>query len=168
MKSLTCLSPASISCVVQTDAGFDRGCHAVRTHRQREQAEVGSRRLYGPFHEVDEPFIDYRQGDEELFAAVFTSRVIEPEAARRTAPLATTRIEEIPFFFLTTKRSRTERRLKQYHTGRRDCGVPAGALRGGASSPALLVSMRYFQILSKIRTASRFRCVCTKKRLPGP
>lgn len=75
--------------------GSERSQHALRTQRQREQAEFLSMRLYGPFHEVDEPFIDYRRGDEELFAAVFTSRVIEPEAARQNAPQATNRVEEI-------------------------------------------------------------------------
>lgn len=76
-------------------AGFEQGQHALRTQPQREQAKSLSLRLYGPFQEVDEPFIDYRQGDEELFAAVFTSRVIEPEAARQNAPQAVDRVEEI-------------------------------------------------------------------------
>jgi hypothetical protein len=54
-----------------------------------------SLRLYGPFHEAAGPFVDYRLGDEELFAAVFTSRIIEPTAARRNAPQAVARVEEI-------------------------------------------------------------------------
>jgi len=38
--------------------------------------------------------------------------------------------------------------------GRRDCGVPAEALRGSACSPARLIATRCFQILQKIRTAT--------------
>ncbi|WP_152420313.1 hypothetical protein [Halococcus thailandensis] len=77
------------------DAGFEQGQQAFRTRSQQEQAESLSLRLYGPFHEATGPFVDYRLGDEELFAAVFTSRIIEPTAARRNAPQAVDRIEEI-------------------------------------------------------------------------
>ena len=77
------------------DAGFEHGQQALRTQSQQEQAESLSLRLYGPFHEAAGPFVDYRLGDEELFAAVFTSRIIEPTAARRNAPQAVDRVEEI-------------------------------------------------------------------------
>ncbi|GAA0451389.1 hypothetical protein GCM10008985_03770 [Halococcus dombrowskii] len=77
------------------DAGFEQGQQAFRTRSQQEQAESLSLRLYGPFHEATGPFVDYRLGDEELFAAAFTSRIIEPMAARRNAPQAVNRVEEI-------------------------------------------------------------------------
>lgn len=77
------------------DAGFEHGQQAFRTQSQQQQAESLSLRLYGPFHEATGPFVDYRLGDEELFAAVFTSRIIEPMAARQNAPQAIDRVEEI-------------------------------------------------------------------------
>jgi len=46
--------------------------------------------------ETDGPFVDYRKGsDEELAAAVFASRIIEPMAAQRIAPDAVRRLEEV-------------------------------------------------------------------------
>lgn len=45
--------------------------------------------------ETDGPFVDYRkESDEELAAAVFASRIIEPTAAQRIAPGAVRRLEE--------------------------------------------------------------------------
>jgi len=77
------------------DAGFEDGQQVLKTQAQQEQAEMLSERLYGPFSDTTGPIMDYRRGDEELFAAVFTSRVIEPRAARRNASQAIDRIEEI-------------------------------------------------------------------------
>lgn len=46
--------------------------------------------------EPDGDIVDYRMGDdEELAAAVFASRIIEPMAAQRIAPDAVRRLEAI-------------------------------------------------------------------------
>ncbi|WP_161606889.1 hypothetical protein [Natronolimnohabitans innermongolicus] len=46
--------------------------------------------------ETDGPFVDYRLGnDEELAAAVFASRIVEPMAAQRITPDAVRRLEEV-------------------------------------------------------------------------
>lgn len=77
------------------NGGFEDGQQVIKTRAQQEQAEMLSKRLYGPFSDTTGGLMDYRRGDDELFAAVFTSRVIEPRAARRTASQAIDRIEEI-------------------------------------------------------------------------
>jgi hypothetical protein len=77
------------------DAGFNRSDAVFTTESQTEQACLLSERLYGPFVEPDGPFIDYRKRDEELFAAVFTARIIEPIAAKRLASAAIGRVEDV-------------------------------------------------------------------------
>jgi len=63
---------------------------------KKAQARELSERLHGPMIETDGPFVDYRKGsDEELAAAVFASRIIEPMAAQRIAPDAVRRLEEV-------------------------------------------------------------------------
>jgi hypothetical protein len=76
-------------------AGFDHGKAVFTTETQTEQACLLSERLYGPFVEPDGPFIDYRKRDEELFAAVFTARIIEPISAKRLASVAIDRVEDV-------------------------------------------------------------------------
>lgn len=63
---------------------------------RKEQARVLSERLHGPMIKTDGPSMDYRKGsDQELAAAVFASRIIEPMAAQRIAPDAVRQLEEI-------------------------------------------------------------------------
>lgn len=77
------------------DSGIEEQDRLFRTTAQVEQARALSERLQGPMVEPDFPFVDYRWGgDEELAAAVFASRIIEPTAAQRIAPDAVRRLEE--------------------------------------------------------------------------
>lgn len=77
------------------DSGIEEGPRLFQTTDEQEQAQELSIRLHGPFIEVDGPFVDYRCGsDGELAAAVFASRIIEPEAAERLAPDAVRRMED--------------------------------------------------------------------------
>jgi len=63
---------------------------------EKEQARRLSERLHGPMIETDGSFVDYpKGGDEELAAAVFASRIIEPTAAQRIAPHAVRRLENL-------------------------------------------------------------------------
>ena len=78
------------------DSGIEEQPRLFRAPEEKEQARALSERLHGPMIETDGPFVDYRQGnDEELAAAVFASRIIEPAAAQRIAPDAVRRLEEI-------------------------------------------------------------------------
>lgn len=78
------------------ESGIDGHPRLFQTQAQKEQARALSARLHGPMVETDGPFVDYRQGsDEELAAAVFASRVIEPKAAQRIAPEAVRRLETV-------------------------------------------------------------------------
>lgn len=78
------------------DSGIEEHTRLFRTTDQKEQAVALSERLHGPMVETDGPFVDYREGsDEELAAAVFASRIIEPTAAQRIAPDAVRRLEEV-------------------------------------------------------------------------
>ena len=78
------------------DSGIEEHPRLFRTTDETEQAVALSERLHGPMVETDGPFVDYRKGsDEELAAAVFASRIIEPTAAQRIAPDAVRRLEEI-------------------------------------------------------------------------
>lgn len=75
-------------------AGFDSGTDAVfETEEQRRQAIEISERMRGTISRESEEARDYRLEDEELFADVFASYVIEPNAARRTGPKAVARVE---------------------------------------------------------------------------
>lgn len=77
------------------DSGIEEQPRLFRTDNEKEQAQKLSERLHGPMIETDGPFVDYREGsDEELAAAVFASRIIEPMAAQRIAPDAVRRLEE--------------------------------------------------------------------------
>lgn len=85
------------------DSGIEEQPRLFRTADEKEQARTLSERLHGPMIETDGPFVDYREGsDEELVAAVFASRIIEPMAAQRIAPDAVRRLEEA-FGDLSTK-----------------------------------------------------------------
>lgn len=76
------------------DSGIEESPRLFRTADEREQARRLSERLHGPMIETDGPFVDYRKGsDEELAAAVFASRIVEPMAAQRIAPAAVRRLE---------------------------------------------------------------------------
>lgn len=78
------------------DSGIEEQDRLFRTTAQVEQARALSERLHGPMVEPDGPFVDYRWGsDEELAAAVFASRIIEPMAAQRIAPDAVSRLEDV-------------------------------------------------------------------------
>ena len=78
------------------DSGIEEHPRLFRTTDETEQAVALSERLHGPMVETDGPFVDYRKGsDEELAAAVFASRIIEPTAAQRIAPDAVRRLEEV-------------------------------------------------------------------------
>jgi hypothetical protein len=78
------------------DSGIEEQPRLFRTADEKEQARVISERLHGPMIETDGPFVDYRKGsDEELAAAVFASRIIEPMAAQRIAPDAVRRLEDV-------------------------------------------------------------------------
>jgi hypothetical protein len=78
------------------DSGIEEQPRLFQSETQKTQARALSERLHGPFIETDGPFVDYRQGsDEELAAAVFASRIIEPMAAQRIAPDAVQRLEEV-------------------------------------------------------------------------
>ena len=77
------------------DSGIEEYPRLFRTTDEKEQAQMLSERLHGPMIETDGPFVDYREGsDEELAAAVFASRIVEPMAAQRIAPDAVRRLEE--------------------------------------------------------------------------
>jgi hypothetical protein len=77
------------------DSGIEEYPRLFRTTDEKEQARTLSERLHGPMIETDGPFVDYRKGsEEELAAAVFASRIIEPMAAQRLAPDAVRRLEE--------------------------------------------------------------------------
>ena len=45
--------------------------------------------------ETDGSFVDYPKGGDEVLAAVFASRIIEPTAAQRIAPHAVRRLENL-------------------------------------------------------------------------
>jgi hypothetical protein len=76
------------------DSGIEEHPRLFQTADTKEQARRFSERLHGPMIETDGPFVDYRTGsDEELAAAVFASRIIEPMAAQRIAPDAVRRLE---------------------------------------------------------------------------
>jgi len=78
------------------DSGIEEHPRLFHTTDEKEQAVALSERLHGPMVETDGPFVDYRKGsDEELAAAVFASRIIEPTAAQRIAPDAVRRLEEV-------------------------------------------------------------------------
>jgi len=78
------------------DSGIEGQPRLFRTTDEKAQARELSERLHGPMIETDGPFVDYRKGsDEELAAAVFASRIIEPMAAQRIAPDAVRRLEEV-------------------------------------------------------------------------
>lgn len=78
------------------DSGIEDTPILFQTTEQQEQARRLSERLHGPMIEPDGNIVDYRMGDdEELAAAVFASRIIEPMAAQRIAPDAVRRLETV-------------------------------------------------------------------------
>lgn len=78
------------------DSGIEEQPRLFQTADEKEQARRLSERLHGPMIETDGSFVDYRKGsDEELSAAVFASRIIEPMAAQRIAPDAVRRLENV-------------------------------------------------------------------------
>ena len=78
------------------DSGIEEQPRLFQTADEKEQARRLSERLHGPMIETGGPFVDYRKGsDEELAAAVFASRIIEPTAAQRIAPHAVRRLENV-------------------------------------------------------------------------
>jgi hypothetical protein len=77
-------------------SGIEEQRRLFQTPAEKEQARALSERLHGPLIETDGPFVDYREGsDEELAAAVFASRIVEPMAAQRIAPDAVRPLEEV-------------------------------------------------------------------------
>lgn len=78
------------------DSGIEEQPRLFQSEAEQAQAREISERLHGPFIETDGPFLDYRKGsDEELAAAVFASRIVEPMAAQRIAPDAVRRLEAV-------------------------------------------------------------------------
>jgi len=78
------------------DSGIEEQSRLFKSETEQAQARAISERLHGPFIETDGPFADYRAGsDEELAAAVFASRIVEPTAAQRIAPDTVRRLEEV-------------------------------------------------------------------------
>lgn len=78
------------------DTGIEEQGPLFCTADERDQARTLSERLHGPMIQTDGPFVDYRAGsDEELAAAVFASRILEPQAAQRLGPDAVRRLEEV-------------------------------------------------------------------------
>ena len=76
------------------DSGIEDQPRLFQTADEKAQARALSERLHGPMIGTDGPFVDYRhENDEELAAAVFASRIIEPMAAQRIAPDAVRRLE---------------------------------------------------------------------------
>lgn len=76
--------------------GFEEGSEDVfQTNEQRRDAIAISERLRGPIPEASTDVRSYRLAEEELFADVFASLVIEPEAARRVGSEAVGRVEEV-------------------------------------------------------------------------
>lgn len=76
------------------DSGIEEQPRLFQSETEQAQAREISERLHGPFIETESPFLDYREGsDEELAAAVFASRIVEPMAAQRIAPDAVRRLE---------------------------------------------------------------------------
>lgn len=74
--------------------GFEeRDEDVFRTEEQRRDAIAISERLRGPIPETSPDVRSYRLSAEELFADVFASLVIEPEAAHRVGPEAVGRVE---------------------------------------------------------------------------
>lgn len=65
------------------------------TETQRTDAISISERMRGPIPDSISGFRSYRLQETELVADVFSSMVIEPEAARRTGPEAVARVEEV-------------------------------------------------------------------------
>lgn len=75
-------------------AGFETGAEEVfETTEQRRDAIALSERLRGPIPESPSDVRSYRLEDEELFADVFASMAVEPEAARRCGPEAVGHVE---------------------------------------------------------------------------
>lgn len=70
----------------ETDSVFE-------TEDQRRDAIAISERIRGKIPDNDEKARDYRLEEEELFADVFASFIIEPQAARRAGPQAVARVE---------------------------------------------------------------------------
>lgn len=75
-------------------AGFESGTDSIfETEGQRQDAIDISERMRGTIPQNNEEARNYRLEEEELFADVFSSFIIEPEAARRTGPEAVGRVE---------------------------------------------------------------------------
>ncbi|WP_174264877.1 zinc metalloprotease [Halalkalicoccus jeotgali] len=74
--------------------GFESGTDSVfETEAQRQDAIDISERMRGDIPDNNEEARDYRLEEEELFADVFASFIIEHEAARRAGPQAVARVE---------------------------------------------------------------------------
>lgn len=79
---------------LNSKGGFEEESEAVfETKSQRRDAIAISERLRGPIPETPPDVRSYRLSQEELFADVFASAVIEPEAAHRVGPEAVGRVE---------------------------------------------------------------------------
>lgn len=76
--------------------GFDEEFEVVfETGDQREDAIAISERLRGPIPDSPRGFRSYRLEEAELFADVFASLMIEPDATRRIGPEAVGRVEGV-------------------------------------------------------------------------
>lgn len=78
---------------VTPDAGHEDSNPIFETDQQQTEAKRISERLHGPIPEFDiDGISSSRMSESELFAEVFTSLVIEGEAADRIAPNASKRV----------------------------------------------------------------------------
>lgn len=74
--------------------GFVSGTDSVfETEDQQQDAIAISERMRGNIPDNDEAARNYRLEEEELFADVFASFIIEPSAARRVGPQAVAQVE---------------------------------------------------------------------------
>ncbi|WP_147437738.1 MULTISPECIES: hypothetical protein [unclassified Halorubrum] len=80
---------------VTPDAGHEENPPIFETDQQQAEARRISERLHGPIPESDiDGISSSRMSESELFAEVFTSLVIEGEAAGRVAPNASKRVRD--------------------------------------------------------------------------
>lgn len=86
---------------LNTKGGFEDDTEEVfEMGEQRRDAIALSERLRGPIPDTPADIQSYRLKEEELFADVFASLVIEPEAAHRVGPEAVERVREMVGRFL--------------------------------------------------------------------
>lgn len=81
---------------LNSKGGFEAETETVfETTEQRHDAIALSERLRGPIPESPSGVRSYRLREAELFADVFATMVVEPEAARRCGPEAVQRVTDL-------------------------------------------------------------------------